>query len=84
MPIEKFLRFENKIASPSGKTFQWQVRNGGNILMGYIVWWAPWRKYCYQPASNIVLDTNCMQEIRDFIAVAEKERADANRSRTTS
>ena len=63
--------------SPSGKTMVWVVqaragrvgdeaRIGGNYL-GYVRWFARWRKYSFYPEPNCVFEDLCLREIAMFI-----------------
>lgn len=50
-----------------GKTKRWEVKNSMALIIGWIQWWSPWRKYVYQPIPKLVLDEKCMRQVSDFI-----------------
>jgi hypothetical protein len=55
--------------SPGKKTniYQVQSRVGESfIVIGFIKWHGPWRKYCYFPQPETIYDKGCMREIANF------------------
>ncbi len=63
----KYLCFEELAAKP--KTKQFAVKNkSSDSILGYVKWYAPWRRYCFFIAySDVVFDAGCLGEIQDFI-----------------
>lgn len=53
--------------SPSGKTRIWEIgtREAG-ILLGYVKWHAPWRKYAFFPVNNTLYEPDCLRDLADF------------------
>lgn len=65
----KFIEIEVK-----SKTSVWQITgNDGNVL-GHVKWYAPWRRYCFFPASNSLFDRSCLNDIYQFILELTLER----------
>ncbi|MGA3200142.1 MAG: hypothetical protein ABSD89_12175 [Halobacteriota archaeon] len=60
-----YLTFGEGPKSAGGLTKSWYVSSIGSQL-GYVKWYAPWRKYCYFPAQDIVLDEHCLDDIASF------------------
>ena len=60
-----YLIFGEGPTSASGLTKSWYVSSTGSQL-GYVKWYAPWRKYCYFPAQDIILDEHCLADIAGF------------------
>ena len=62
---------EFKETRDTGKTKVWDVFSGGDsdigVLLGSVDWYAPWRRYVFEPAFATLFDRNCMMEIVDFI-----------------
>jgi len=58
------------------KTKQFAIKNeASGIVLGYVKWYAPWRKYCFFTAhSDLIFDAGCLTEIKDFIDGLMSER----------
>lgn len=54
--------------TPSGKTRIWNVKSVGPArpLLGTVKWYAPWRKYVFEPLSQTIYDAACLTEISQF------------------
>lgn len=39
------------------------VENLQNQQLAIIKWYAPWRKYCFIPNSEIIFDSKCLNEM---------------------
>ena len=64
---------------PSGKTHIYTVRNRhSNTLIGMIRWWAPWRKYTFQPQSDTIWDADCLREVTNALDTIMLERSPAH------
>lgn len=66
------LQFQSGPDSPSGLTHTWYVENSGTFL-GMVKWYAPWRKYTFQPTSQTVFDNACLTEIVEFLTARTTE-----------
>ncbi len=61
-----FITFEE--IAPNPKTKRWAAVNKQTRgTVGTVVWYGPWRKYCFCPADNTVFEQVCMREIAQFI-----------------
>lgn len=66
--------FVEKLAS--GKTNIYRVcAKGGGGKLGIVLWYAPWRKYIFQPTllSATVFEWDCLRDISDFCETATQE-----------
>ena len=72
----KYLRFEE--LAPNPKTKQFAVKNTSGFVLGYVKWYAPWRRYCFSTAhSDLIFDAGCLADIKDFITKLMLERKEA-------
>jgi len=55
--------------APNSKTKRWDIvpKQGGTSI-GVVKWYGPWRKYCFFPESNTVLEEICLSDIGQFCA----------------
>ena len=61
----KHIRFEPR--PPKPKTKVWAVvSKHDDFLLGYILWFAKWRKYSFTPEPNTVFEQDCLRDIADF------------------
>lgn len=51
----------------TGKTIVVGVGNNFREKLGIISWYAPWRRYVYNPMDKTLYDVNCMKDIVEFI-----------------
>ena len=61
-----YLNFVEGPNSASGLTKTWNVVSGA-VHLGRVAWYAPWRRYCFFPEGNTVLDYSCTLEIAAFL-----------------
>ena len=68
----KYLRFEELV--PNSKTKRFAVLNKTSAsVLGYVKWYAPWRRYCFFIDSS-VFDAGCLADIHAFINSLMLER----------
>lgn len=48
--------------SPSGKTKIYRVCTP-TATLGFIKWYAPWRRYTFDPMNNTVYEPTCLREL---------------------
>jgi hypothetical protein len=63
------------------KTKQFEIKNKSGSGLGYVKWYAPWRKYCFftsDDLSGLVFDVGCLTDICNFINKLMAERKEAN------
>lgn len=82
----KHIYFECEGTSVSGKTKVWSVKaKDGNMFLGEIRWYGPWRRYCFvidklsfedlgEPIKKLVYEWVCMRSIADFCEKMTKEQ----------
>lgn len=65
--MSKWIRFEDAGSSASGKTQRWVVRacERGAVL-GFVSWYAAWRKYTFAPATASIFEEDCLRDIAQF------------------
>lgn len=69
----KWLRFVWK--SSTGKTDVWEVRaKQGDILLGLVKWYGPFRAYSFFPEPNTVYEKTCVTNIAFFLVRLMDER----------
>ena len=72
---------EFKETRDTGKTKVWDVFSGDDsdigVLLGSVNWYAPWRRYVFEPAFATLFDRNCMMLIINFIDARMAERTAA-------
>ena len=64
---QSYIHFVPLGSSTSGLTKLWSVKSVAGVTLGTISWHAPWRRYCFTPATNTIFDANCLQEINNFL-----------------
>ena len=72
MPKPPLLAF--KEIRDTGKTKVWDVFSSDGIRLGSVSWYAPWRRYVFEPAFATLFDRNCMMLIINFIDARMAER----------
>lgn len=69
-----FLTFAENGRSASGKTKLFTVMSAAGGVLGWVSWYAPWRKYCAAVSSpDNIFDPTCLREIADFCEKQTKE-----------
>lgn len=61
-----YLQFALCERAANRKTDSWEVSARGAIL-GYVRWWAAWRKYCFFPAEGTLYEQDCLREVAEFV-----------------
>ncbi len=60
----------------TGKTSKWGiVNNSSGDVLGGIVWYGPWRQYCFEPVEGCVFNGGCLTDITEFMAALMAERS---------
>ncbi len=69
-----FLKF-TEVANPGKLTKRWTIKSTDDDLLGWIQFYAPWRKYTWSMADGGVLfDVACTQEVIDFLKLHKDDR----------
>ncbi len=64
----KYINFVQMTQKPGRKTSTWVCQNNDSGSgLGVVMWYAPWRQYCFYPASGSVFNVGCMTDIQHFI-----------------
>ena len=70
----KYLKFIEAALKPKTKVFEVRSKVSGELL-GYVKWYAPWRRYCFiVDLPNTLFDASCLADIQDFINTLMTER----------
>ena len=63
----KYLDFVELDPKPKTKVFEVRSKFSRGLL-GYVKWYAPWRKYCFCTVfPDLVFDSGCLADIQGFI-----------------
>ena len=70
MPLElvryKYIHFR-QIATQNGRWI-WSCRNNRtDSELGQVMFYGPWRQYCYFPKGDTVLNKTCLDNIAEFL-----------------
>ncbi len=70
----KWIDIELKGTSKSGRTNIWHIKaKDTELFLGWITWFAPWRKYTFAPQEKTVFEQTCLRDIATFIENKTKE-----------
>ena len=70
----KYLVFIELTTGGRKKTLTWEVRSKRNIQLGWIVWYSPWRQYCFYPIAQTIFNIGCLSDIQKFIEIHKDDR----------
>jgi hypothetical protein len=71
MNFLKFLESPN----PGKLTKRWLIKSTSDDLLGFIQYYAPWRKYTWSMANaGIIFDIACTQEVIEFLKLHKDDR----------
>lgn len=69
----KYIHFEQM--GHTGKTAIYICQNTENgSVLGYVKWFARWRKYAFFPVPEVVFETQCLKDIASFLDYIMNER----------
>lgn len=61
---KQWVTFGSPDCAPGAKTLIWTVRSTiDNDIIGEVRWFAHWRRYCFFPLPNKILDAECLTQI---------------------
>ena len=63
----RYLNFKEVGRTTSGITAIIEVANKSGSVLGEVVWFGQWRKYCFKTVQGIVLDEHCLYDIMKYI-----------------
>ncbi len=72
----EYLNFhdEGKV-NATAATNKFTVTNRSNgAIVGTVRWYIFWRKYCFFPVVNVILDSRCLKDISEFVELKTNER----------
>jgi len=58
---------------PKTNVYFIQTKNG-DVDLGVVKWYAPWRQYTFFPVDNTIFSRGCMSDINTFIENLMNER----------
>jgi hypothetical protein len=50
------------------------VVSSGEVEVGRISWWSPWRRYVLHTQDEIIFDADCLKEVADFLTALMLKR----------
>lgn len=63
-----WIRFHLNERPANRKTDTWEIWSLDEAShIGQIRWYAPWRKYCFFPASQSVWEQDCLRFVAEFV-----------------
>ena len=68
------LSFELQPKPKKRKTEIWTVVAQGEIRLGDVKWYAPWRRYTFHPDAETLYDAECLAALFKFCAEQTQER----------
>jgi len=76
-----YIRFVEGPPKPRTKTW-WVVTQGDDVHLGWIGWFARWRKYAFYPKKDTVFEEVCLWDIGHFCkseTIKHKQKRKAER-----
>jgi hypothetical protein len=68
----KYLEFKLLEQKPKTKVYEILSKLHG-FRLGIIKWYGAWRQYCFFPERDTIFNTQCMQDIMNFIINLKNE-----------
>ena len=69
-----FLRFV-EVSNPGKKTKRWKIEGElSGVILGYIEFHAPWRKYIWSMLHGTIFDVKCTEEVVQFLKGHAEDR----------
>lgn len=65
--LYKHLHFSECPGRPAGHQEYTCYSNNPECALGYVVWYAPWRAYVFEPEIGTQFSDDCMESIIHFI-----------------
>lgn len=79
MNWKAYIQFVPSADSRSGLTHAWDVLSkDGQIRLGYISWYSPWRRYVVSTFDGNIFDVSCLRTIANFIETEMEKRKHAS------
>ena len=75
MTADGYIHFVEAGKSKSGLTEIWSVKSNAGATLGFVSWYAPWRRYCFQAVPNTVFDATCLSDIVVFLDKVMRDHA---------
>lgn len=61
-----YIKFVEDTPKPKTKTWRVETRDEHGVVLGWVRWFASWRKYSYFPNATTVYEGTCLREIANF------------------
>ncbi len=68
------LTFECQPKPQGRKTEIWTVVAQGEVLLGDVRWYAPWRRYTFHPDAKTLYDAACLTTLAKFCDEQTQQR----------
>ena len=59
----------------------WKASSASGTFLGWVKWWAHWRRYCFFPGPDLLFDANCLWDIADFVKQQTEFRKEERKTR---
>ena len=63
--VMSYITFTDTVAPRGWITKVWEV-SSQSAFLGRVRFWAPWRKYVFEPVAGTLFDECCLNEIAEF------------------
>jgi hypothetical protein len=76
-PSSKFINFvdvSNQYPNRITETYSVQTNDDNAYDLGFVQWYAPWRRYTFMPEPNTVFEPVCLGDIANFIKYLMHQR----------
>ncbi len=73
--------FESQVGASKRVTKVWSCQSKAGSILGFVRWWAHWRRYCFFPERDMLFDANCLWDIADFVAGSTTEQKEIQKQR---
>ena len=73
--------FESQVGASKCVTKVWSCQSKAGSILGFVRWWAHWRRYCFFPERDMLFDANCLWDIADFVAGSTTEQKEIQKQR---
>lgn len=71
--MKTYIEFE--LIKNNPKTKVYSVKSiRGSVSLGVVSWFGKWRRYAFFPEEDTVFDSNCLEDIKNFMDNLMKER----------
>ncbi len=80
----EYIRFVPEVSY--GKTFRFSCKATKRLsgVLGIVIWYPPWRQYCYSPGPATIYSSGCLTDIQTFLGELNAEHQSARAAKGVS